>query len=438
MATARRMNIGSPQASAFTDEVKPESAPVVAEILQDDLENHHIFFGPNKSRNQLSIKTLTLYALGATSEELLTTYNSNKKNHDPALPVDEYVVLAMSDKNKFKDFLGDDANYPHFLEFFQREIESKGLENTIREHLLARDEHANGLLVRMFSGFMHPLIRFGFGIEWGQPALVASSLAESSIQEPIVGEYLLRAERTADGLPEDKKTSDAIGLLDRIRDDEKLRGAAQWTDTSKMRDGILKRAPDEINKYASQYSVRPDRLDEAVAQMINAAAYMTGGAQNPPKQVKFDFAFIHALTASVFFQSINSLACLTTADKVRLLEWKVRCDMSMYAAHNAPKLVLSPIINYEDERDWRTMFDIIIKRPEEDVHTAKTLRAIANGQKICAPFEKGGRDRGFFLVDSMWLKMANLLIDSLNDEQPWVAMSGFEQAWLHMQNQSGM
>lgn len=121
------------------------------------------------------------------------------------------------------------------------------------------------------SGFLHPLIRFGFGIEWGQPALVASSLAESSIQEPIVGEYLLRAERTADGLPEDKKTSDAIGLLDRIRGDEKLRGAAQWTDTSKMRDGILKRAPDEINKYASQYSVRPDRLDEAVAQMINAA-----------------------------------------------------------------------------------------------------------------------------------------------------------------------
>ena len=141
---------------------------------------------------------------------------------------------------------------------------------------------------------------------------------------------------------------------------------------------------------------------------FGSKAYMTGGAQNPPKQVRFDFAFIHALTASVFFQSINSLACLTTADKVRLLEWKVRCDMSMYAAHNAPKLVLSPIVNYEDERDWRTMFDIIIKRPDEDVHTAKTLRAIANGQKLCAPFEKGGRDRGFFLVDSMWLKMANL------------------------------
>lgn len=47
------MNIGSPQASAFTDEVKPESAAIVSEILQDDLENHHIFFGPNKSRSKL-------------------------------------------------------------------------------------------------------------------------------------------------------------------------------------------------------------------------------------------------------------------------------------------------------------------------------------------------------------------------------------------------
>lgn len=135
---------------------------------------------------------------------------------------------------------------------------------------------------------------------------------------------------------------------------------------------------------------------------------MTGGAQNPPKQVRFDFTFIHALNASVFFQSIKSLPYITTSDKVRLLEWKVRCDILMYAAHNAPKLVLSPIMSYEDERDWRTMFDIMIRHPNEDVHTAKTLRAIANGQRICAPFEKGGRERGFFVVDSMWIKMANL------------------------------
>ncbi|KAL1848394.1 hypothetical protein Plec18167_004823 [Paecilomyces lecythidis] len=438
MATARRIHISSPEPSVFTDDVKPGSAPVATEILQEDLENHHIFFGPNKFHNHLTAQTLTLYSLGATPDELRTAYDSNKKRQDPALPVDEFIVLAMSDKSKFKDFLSDDRNYPNFLAFFQREIETKGLGETICEHLLTGDDHANNILVRMFSGYLHPLIRFGLGIEWGQPAIIAASLAESAVQEPVVHEYLLRAERTAKELPEDKKTQDAIGLLDEIREDETLRGAAQWADSNKARDGVLKRAPDEMNKYASRYAVHPATLDEAIAQMINATAYMTGGAQNPPKQVRFDFTFIHALNASVFFQSIKSLPYITTSDKVRLLEWKVRCDILMYAAHNAPKLVLSPIMSYEDERDWRTMFDIMIRHPNEDVHTAKTLRAIANGQRICAPFEKGGRERGFFVVDSMWIKMANLLIDSIKDHQSWVTVSGFEQAWINMQNQSGM
>lgn len=135
---------------------------------------------------------------------------------------------------------------------------------------------------------------------------------------------------------------------------------------------------------------------------------MTGSAQNPPKQVKFDFSFIHAFNCSIFFPSLLSLPYISQRAKIRLLEWKVRCDISMYAAHNAPKLVMSPIIDYEDERDWRTLFDMIITQPQDDGHMAKTMRAIASGQRICEPFEKSGRENGFFITDDMWLKIGNL------------------------------
>lgn len=65
-------------------------------------------------------------------------------------------------------------------------------------------------------------------------------------------------------------TQNPIELLHKIRADEKLCKAAQWTDESKLRDGVLKRAWDEMIKYASQYIVSPDRLQEATAQMTNA------------------------------------------------------------------------------------------------------------------------------------------------------------------------
>jgi hypothetical protein len=78
-------------------------------------------------------------------------------------------------------------------------------------------------------------------------------------------------------------------LLDAIRADSKLSVAAEWNDGNKIRDGILVRAPDEMIKYASQWTVRESNLEKKTAEMINAAIYFTATAQNPPKQVRSVF-----------------------------------------------------------------------------------------------------------------------------------------------------
>jgi hypothetical protein len=134
-------------------------------------------------------------------------------------------------------------------------------------------------------GFLHPLIHLGFGIEFNQPAIIAEALAQACIHENWTGtKYLLVAERAAksQATPSNKTIPE---LLDEIRADKKLSTAADWDDPNKIRDGILVRAPDEMIKYATQWTVSPENLEQKTVEMINSSIYFTAAAQHPPKQV---------------------------------------------------------------------------------------------------------------------------------------------------------
>lgn len=62
----------------------------------------------------------------------------------------------------------------------------------------------------------------------------------------------INAEKAAKAAGPSKKTLPE--LLDEIRQDEKLSNAAHWEDGNKIRDGIMKRAPDEGKKMLSMLS----------------------------------------------------------------------------------------------------------------------------------------------------------------------------------------
>ena len=61
-----------------------------------------------------------------------------------------------------------------------------------------------------------------------------------------------------------------VQLLNEIHSDEKLSNAAHWDDGNKIRDGIIKRAPEEMIKYVSQFTVKESELEEKTAEMTNA------------------------------------------------------------------------------------------------------------------------------------------------------------------------
>lgn len=81
-------------------------------------------------------------------------------------------------------------------------------------------------------------------------------------------EFFLPAEKMAGevGKPGQKSL---LQLLNEIRADQALKDSVRWADQNKIRDGVLTRAPGVMSKYAAQFTVSEDQVDERLADMIN-------------------------------------------------------------------------------------------------------------------------------------------------------------------------
>lgn len=141
--------------------------------------------------------------------------------------------------------------------------------------------------------------------------------------------------------------------------------------------------------------------------------YFTGGAQHPPKVVKFDFYYMHCVNASIFFSSFLHQFSLSVENQIRLLEWKGRIDLAMYASRRAPEPLMNEITRYQPkissgeggEDPWANIIDRVI-RHEDDGHASKLIRALAHGQKACAPYAE--RDEDFRIKNAMWLQLGHM------------------------------
>jgi hypothetical protein len=185
-----------------------------------------------------------------------------------------------------------------------------------------------------------------------------------------------------------------------------------------------------MTSLAAQFHVRPGELEEETAAMIDACAYFMGGAQWPGKEVKFDFYYMHCVNCSIFFSTFLEQDWMRVEDKVRLLEWKGRLDVAMYASRGCPELRLEEVTGYKAKREW-TWEEIARKVDvmEDDGHVAKLVRALMNGEQRCREFED--RD-GFPIKGNMWLQLGRMTLDSVQDlgeSRKWVRNAGFEKAW---------
>lgn len=426
MATASHLELTTNDTGVFRGPViNAESAKTASQILQENHDKYHIFFKSDGFHNHIAHHILSIYALGATKQEIQKAYDMNQDYQRPQYPVKDDVVRDMRDEATFAKYLGQEKYFSDYQAFFQKEIEAKGWQVVLNERLFARDKDADALLVRMYAGFLHPIIHLGFGVEFKQPAVIAEALAQAAIHNDWIGELLLPAEKMA---TEKRSEKSLFGLIEEIQACEKIINAPHWEDGNKVRDGLLARAPDEMIDLASQWQVKADELEKKTAEMVNAAAYFTGSAQNPPKQVKFDFYYMHCINCSIFFSSFLKQEWLSTSNKIRLLEWKGRLDLAMYASRKSPRLMMNEITDYSPKQpsDWEQIFKRV-DRHEDDGHAAKFIRALAHGQQACALFEE---KESWPVQGNSWLQLAHMVMDSVEDDgSHWVRSAGFPQAW---------
>ncbi|KAJ8109458.1 hypothetical protein OPT61_g7448 [Boeremia exigua] len=448
MASGSRVHIEASQRPQYhVKDLKAESAKTTTELLQVNHEKHHIFFNRSGFHNHIAHHLLTLLALGATPQEIQKGYDINVSYQRPPAPLKETIVDDMHKPDRFKTYLGKEQYYHDFLVFFQREIEAKTWQGVLDEYLFVRDDRADDLLARMYAGFLHPIIHTGFGVEFQQPAIIAEGLAQACVHDKWMRSLLVGVEEAAEKTRGKGGRKTIVQLLEEIKQDEALTNAAHWEDGNKIRDGVMKRALDRMVGVASQYVIHEDDdLEEKTAEMIHAAGeyksyamaastndykvYFTAAAQRPPHQIKFDFYYMHCVTSSIFFSNFLSPAnnFLTPATKRRLLEWKVWNDLVMYASRHSPDLLLSEITDYtpKHDSDWDQII-LRVNKFQDDGHASKLIRALANGQKSCEPYED---KLGFAIKGDAWRKIGHMAIDSVEAGEPhWTRSCGFDQAW---------
>ena len=119
---------------------------------------------------------------------------------------------------------------------------------------------------------------------------------------------------------------------------------------------------------------------------------------------------MHCLNCSIFYPAIMKQSWLSTENKIRLLEWKGRNDLTMYVSRRSPKLLRDEIIDYMPKQPssgsdpWSGIFERV-KHYEDDGHAPKLVRAIAHGEQVCRPYEKSDP---FGIKGDMWLKLGNM------------------------------
>jgi Questin oxidase-like len=420
-------------------DIPPESLETCNLLLQKNHEVYHMFFRDTAGHNHIVHSLLTILALGGTPQELQDRYDDGTPIQRPIPEIDNAKLEAMADSETLFNTIGEITQYHTFLEFFKREIATKGWKETVLSYVFARTKVADKMLARMYEGAYHPIIHLGLGIEFQSEAIIAEALAQAAAHDDAhIGKLFHNAEQEAAILYPTAKPRTMIQLIHDVRANDTIRNAPQWSDFGfKMRDGIVGRACEEMQTVAAQFRIKPteEDLQRRTAEMINTCAYFAGAAQREGRKRKIDFFYMHCVTSSIFFTVLIRQKWIKLEDRARLVEWKARLDLAWYAVSGCAPLDPRAITDYSnpesDNLNWDDLFSAVNKE-HDDGHAAKFIRALKNGEEVSSEYEQGEWEAYFPMKGDMWLKLARMCQDTtkkLPTDLKWVPFTGFEQPW---------
>ncbi|KAE8422569.1 oxidoreductase AflY [Aspergillus pseudocaelatus] len=416
-ATPWNIQLSATDTPGFThvENLEQRSADRASDLVMNNHSKFHTFHDEIVGfHNHISHHVLTLWALGATPDEMQAAYDFNKPFQLLTYYNDPSVNIKLRDPVFFRQGLGNFELYGDYVRFFQAEVAVKGIPTVLNDYLFKGDTLAEDLLARLFAGLLHPLINLGFALEFQQPFLAAECLASTCLHPSYPAEFLTTTDQHLErnGRPE---SLPMLSIVERMRLDPVVATAVGPEDgNNRIADALLKRALKELIPHLSHFQVERTEEDLArkTAEILQASAYICGAAQHPRKVEALDFVMLHSLTAAVFFPTIIRQEWMSIETRARLLEWKGRSDLITYAALGCPQLYPDRITGYQPKQAATGWPDVVQRARvyQDDGHACKVIRALLCAENVCQPFEG---EEGFPLKNADFLTLAHMTMDSV-------------------------
>ena len=347
-----------PGAFPHSPTISPEETRLVAELLEKDAKEHHIFFNDRGFHNHLTHMLLADYSLGASTKRLKEVYKQEDQIQRPKLP-------------KHKDFkwtehLGEKEYYSDYLDFMIGEVEKLGRVGAVEKY--AFDEQYS-MLARFLAGIYHPFIHIGYGLEFGIDGMVAEGLAQMCVHEDLNKALILQEMKMSKS-----SNTTPLELAKAMIEDKRFDGIIK-PGTPGMYRTFYETKPELILGYVEKWSLSLDKeelLDKIRELMIlDVAVYV--GPQRPDKEIVLDFYLMHALTSSLFLPVM--VQQLSPKLGMRLLRGKFAMDLAHFAGRNRPKLYMEQFTSTtEFTRSWDEIIELAVHHADE--HVPKVVRAL--------------------------------------------------------------
>lgn len=343
----------------------------VIKLIRKDADHHHLFFNDKGFHNHLVHQLLADYSLGADRPRLEKAYDDNALYQRPKKPPkSDFVWNSLQ-------CLGNEDYYTSYLNFFQEEVQKKGMKHCIEYYIFEQDPKL-GWYARFLAGVYHPMIHLGYGIEFNLPLMVAEGLAWIAVHKPRSSHFFESVNKIAQESLSGKTHSSltALEIILSVHQDSRLNEIVQWVDEDKYTT-VINKASDLLQEYCQQWPVSAsldgkNGLRERATELQILAASMYAGSYRSGDETMLDFFLMHTLTSSLFLHCYVEL--LDPHYGATLLRGKFAADIVWYIAHGRPQLNIEQFMAYPALLDW----DHIISKAiaSEDDHVPKAVRAL--------------------------------------------------------------
>ncbi|KAI9245865.1 hypothetical protein BDA99DRAFT_527654 [Phascolomyces articulosus] len=393
-------------------------------LIDKNHRTHDIFHNPLGHINHLSHHYLAAYSFGASKERLQAIYDINAKPQRPLPP-----SVGTLNEDNYDQQLGNRDAYTSYLKFFKTEIDKRGMVDAIRYWTFL--DGKENMLARVLGSAIHPLIHFGYAVEFNLPSIAAEGLAMAACSEDDLVHFTPAAARFYDNNNGTERIAD---IITKVKNDSTFKGVVKFTDKYKPVAvlGSFDVAAPKIREYVAQWNFQDPQksLRELYTQVM--LLFSTTGIRG--KRAELDFFLAHCLTS--IHATYTILPHFTPVQAESLLRCHLAMTLACYVACGSPALEPEVLANYKpiggvnEEYSENPWFDVINRSilVMKDSHYIKVIRALVLGQVVFGEEEK--KD-----PNSLWLKAAQVTLDvaeQSGENSGWnFSGIGFEETWNH-------